>query len=507
MHLRARAAGLTLVLVCLISLGTIILRAVLIEKPRAPSKCTSTDNDFISETRGLSLRLAEAIRFRTISWAVQKYEREELKKFGEFIRKSFPLIHSAPYVNREVINELSLLYTVKGTDSSLKPYLLAGHLDVVPVDSNLWEVPPFDGRVVNKTYVYGRGTIDAKHIVMGILEALEFLLEKGYQPKRSFYIAFGHDEEVTGVDGAAQISKVLQERGVQLEYILDEGMMVLNGTIPGVDVPVATVGVTEKGSLSVKLTVNGTPGHSSFPPPETAIVVLAKALSKLEGSCHPSMFGKGPERTMLEALAPYASFPFKVVYSNIWFFSPLLSWFLSLKPHSNALLRTTTSVTMVSGGVKLNVIPTSASAVVNHRIHPAQTVAEVLEYDQNLIDDQRVEIEVLDATEPHPVSPHGDDVFGFQTLRKSIYQIFPGSAVAPTMLIANTDTRWYLSLSKVIYRFSPINILPKDLSLIHGNNERISINNYEQVVNFYYHMMINSDEEKLEDKHEHGDEL
>ncbi|XP_076350589.1 N-fatty-acyl-amino acid synthase/hydrolase PM20D1-like isoform X1 [Tachypleus tridentatus] len=507
MHLRARPVGLALVLIFLIALGTIILRAVLIEKPHTPSKCTSMDADFISETRGLSLKLAETIRFRTISWSARQYEREELKKFGEFIRKSFPLIHSTPYINREVINELSLLYTVKGTNSSLKPYLLAGHLDVVPVDSSLWEVPPFDGRVVNKTYVYGRGTTDAKHIVMGILEALEFLLEKGYQPKRSFYIAFGHDEEVTGVNGAAHISKALQKCGVQLEYVLDEGMMVISGAILGVHVPVAMVGITEKGSLNVKLTVNGTPGHSSLPPPETAIIILAKALSKLEGSCHPSMFGKGPERTMLEAVAPYASFHFKMVYSNIWFFSPLLSWFFHLKPHTNALSRTTTSVNMVSGGLKLNVIPPSASAVVNHRIHPAQTVSEVLEYDQNLINDQRVEIEVLDSIEPHPISPHGDDVFGFQVLRKSIHQVFPTSAVAPTMLIANTDTRWYLPLSKVIYRFSPLDILPDDLSRFHGNNERISIKNYEQVVNFYYHMMINSDEEKLENKHGHSDEL
>ncbi|XP_076350590.1 N-fatty-acyl-amino acid synthase/hydrolase PM20D1-like isoform X2 [Tachypleus tridentatus] len=467
MHLRARPVGLALVLIFLIALGTIILRAVLIEKPHTPSKCTSMDADFISETRGLSLKLAETIRFRTISWSARQYEREELKKFGEFIRKSFPLIHSTPYINREVINELSLLYTVKGTNSSLKPYLLAGHLDVVPVDSSLWEVPPFDGRVVNKTYVYGRGTTDAKHIVMGILEALEFLLEKGYQPKRSFYIAFGHDEEVTGVNGAAHISKALQKCGVQLEYVLDEGMMVISGAILGVHVPVAM----------------------------------------LEGSCHPSMFGKGPERTMLEAVAPYASFHFKMVYSNIWFFSPLLSWFFHLKPHTNALSRTTTSVNMVSGGLKLNVIPPSASAVVNHRIHPAQTVSEVLEYDQNLINDQRVEIEVLDSIEPHPISPHGDDVFGFQVLRKSIHQVFPTSAVAPTMLIANTDTRWYLPLSKVIYRFSPLDILPDDLSRFHGNNERISIKNYEQVVNFYYHMMINSDEEKLENKHGHSDEL
>lgn len=489
----------TKVIICPILLLTAValIRTFLVHQPPPPLVCNPEDDDYIfEEKRNLSDRLSSAIQFETVTTDAHSYNSEELRRFGDHLKKTFPAIHSSSFITREIVNNLSLLYTVQGNDSSLKPYLLSGHLDVVPVDETQWTVSPFGG-VKKGGFIYGRGTIDAKHIVMGTLEALEYLLEKGFRPNRSFFLAFGHDEEASGFDGASYISALLQARNVTLEYLLDEGMMVINNTIPGLNVPVAMVGVTEKGYANLKISLNGKPGHSSLPPKETTIVILAKSISKLLGTSHPSMFGKGPEKAMLEAAAPYASFPFKFVYANIWLFRPLLSWMFGLRPHSNSLVRTTTAVTMISGGIKANVIPGEVSAIVNHRVHPADSIEEVIDYDRYLLNNDKLEIETIESNPPHPISSFDDDSFGYQTLKYSIRQIYPNSAVVPTIMVANTDSKWYLPLTKSIYRFSPVNIIPEDTSRLHGNDERISIKNYEQVVNFYYHLIVNSNGNKL----------
>ncbi|XP_023243055.1 N-fatty-acyl-amino acid synthase/hydrolase PM20D1-like [Centruroides sculpturatus] len=467
----------TKVIICPILLLTAValIRTFLVHRPPPPLSCNPQDDDHISEEkRNLSEHLSQAIQFETVTTDIHNYNSEELGRFGDHLKKIFPAIHSSSFITREVINNISLLYTVKGNDSSLKPYLLSGHLDVVPVDETQWMVFPFGG-IKKDGFVYGRGTIDAKHIVMGILEALEYLLEKGFRPTRSFYLAFGHDEEASGFDGASHISALLQARNVTLEYLLDEGMMVINNTIPGLNVPVAMVGVTEKGYATLKVSLSGQPGHSSLPPKETTIVILAKSISRYLR----------------------ASFPFKFVYANIWLFRPILSWIFSLQPHSNSLVRTTTAVTMISGGIKSNVVPGEASAIVNHRVHPADSIEEVIDHDRYLLNNDNLEIEIIESTPPHPISPFSSDSFGYQTLKYSIRQIYPDCAVVPTIMVANTDSKWYLPLTKAIYRFSPVNIRTEDTARLHGNNERISIKNYEQVVNFYYHLIINSNGNKL----------
>ncbi|XP_054716323.1 N-fatty-acyl-amino acid synthase/hydrolase PM20D1-like isoform X2 [Uloborus diversus] len=406
-----------------------------------------------------------------------------------FSVKGFPVIHSSPIVSSEVVNNLSLLYYIQGRNKNLKPYLLAGHLDVVPVEEVYWEESPFSG-LIKDGYIWGRGTIDCKHVVMGILEALEFLLLHGYQPQRSFYVAFGHDEESNGLDGAQQISNLLRSRNVQLEYVLDEGSLVLDNLIPGMSSPIALIGVTEKGSLNLELKVDVTPGHSSMPHKETAIVILSKALSKLEGDVFPSLFGKGPEKEMFEEMGYCANFPLKMIFTNLWLFKPLLIWNMK-SPVMSATHRTTTAVTVVKGGTKLNVLPSFAIAQVNLRVHPAQTINEAADYVKNIISDERVNLTIISAHPPHPVSP--TNTFGFKMIKKSIRQIYNDSCVVPNTLIANTDTRWYLGLTKAIYRFSLVRITPKETSRFHGHNERISQKNYIEVVNFFLHLIKNSD--------------
>ncbi|KAG8196824.1 hypothetical protein JTE90_027538 [Oedothorax gibbosus] len=488
---------LTIFVVILVSIA--VLRALFLSKESVPETCTSEDNDYISDSRGLSKRLSEALKFETVSYAKHKYNEKALAEYLNFLNQSFPLVHSSQLVTREIVNNFSVLYHVQGSNEKLKPYLLAGHMDVVPVEEQHWEFPPFGGQIKDG-FIYGRGTIDCKHIVMGVLEAVEYLLEKGHRPQRSFYMAFGHDEEVQGLDGAKQISKLLKLRNVKLEYILDEGSFVMENAIAGLNLPIGLISVSEKGHLDLKLEVQDQPGHSSMPRKETAIVILAKALSKLEGNVFPSMFGSGPEIAMLEEMAYCpVPFPFKVVIGNMWLFKPIIPFFLT-SPAMSAIHRTTTAVTVVSGGNKVNVLPSSASASVNLRVHPAQTIQEAMDFVIKIVNDERVKVTKTVYTDPHPISPF--DTFGYSQIKKSIMQIYNNTCVVPNLLIANTDTRWYLDLTKSIYRFSLVRMPLTEVHRFHGHNERIGVENYVNVVNFFLHLIKNSDTE-IPSKHFH----
>ncbi|KAE8753246.1 hypothetical protein FOCC_FOCC000168 [Frankliniella occidentalis] len=454
--------------------------------------------DLVDEARSMERaeRLAGALKIPTISYKTDQQETQAFHTLHDYLQKSFPIIHSHPAVKREIVNELSLLYTVHGTKSGNIPYLLASHLDVVPVNEKGWAHPPFGGFIANNTYIYGRGAIDDKGGVLGILEALEYLLEQGYRPHRTFFIAFGHDEEasVSGKRGAQEIAKLLQQRGIkELDFVLDEGFPVSDELIPGTSRPVAMVGVSEKGTATVELSVTGTPGHSSFPPAESAIGILAAALARLEHNPLPSMFGYGPEKNMFEYIAPHVSSFYKTVYSNLWFFGKMMEYKMESQPITNAFVRTTTAITLFHGGVKENIVPPSATAVVNFRIHPAQTVNEVVDYTRNIIADPRVQLKIKRSRESHPVSPHGPHSVQYQMVSTSIRQIFRQAIVVPAVFIANTDTRWYLNFTTNLYRFLPTMVKLSDVPRYHGNNERISVEHFHQAVNFYYRVMKNAD--------------
>lgn len=204
-----------------------------------------------------------------------------------------------------------------------------------------------------------------------------------------------------------------------------------------------------------------------------------------------------------------ASFPFKVLYGNIWLFKHLLSYAIALDPMGNGLVRTTTAVTMINGGQKENVIPSEASAFVNHRIHPLDTIEDVRAFDRRLIGDKNIELDVLNANafEAHPISPYDDESFGFQAIKRTLREVFPEIVVVPGIMVASTDTKWYLGLTKNIYRFTPVVLKPGDAKLFHGHDERISIANYLKIVNYYHHLFLSSDEAVLKKDYIVKDEL
>lgn len=440
---------------------------------------------------GAPQRLAQALRFRTVSGEGAAAKPEELLAFHQYLQQSFPKVHSV--LNRELVNDYSLLYTWKGSDASLAPVLLMAHMDVVPVEAGTesqWAHPPFEG-VISDGYVWGRGAMDDKCSVLGILEAVETLLVEGFQPRRTVYLAFGHDEEIGGKAGAAQIAAVLSDRGVKLTYVLDEGMFIADGVVPGVGRPVALVGIAEKGFLSLNLMVEAETGHSSAPPPHTAIGILSMAVNKLEENPLPANMD-GIASEMFDHVGPEMTWGMKLVFANLWLFRPLVERQLSSSPGTNASIRTTTAVTMIAGGVKDNVLPGRASAVVNFRILPGESIENVITHARNVIDDPRVRIERYgnDFDEPSGVSDVNSDEF--KVINETIRQVFPNTVVAPALVVGATDSKHYARLTKNVYRFLPYQFNDEDISRLHGKNERLSVKTYLQGVRFYYQLINNT---------------
>jgi carboxypeptidase PM20D1 len=436
-------------------------------------------------------RLSQAIKFQTVSSSnLAQATAVELNRFQTFLAGAFPRVHQQ--LTKEIIGEHSLLFTWTGADKRLKPILLMAHMDVVPVDAtteSTWRHPPFSGQIADG-YIWGRGTMDDKASVLGILEAVENLLAAGFQPQATILLAFGHDEEVGGHNGAAKIAAALGTRKIEPAFVLDEGLNIFNGIISGVTAPVALIGVAEKGYVSLKLSVQAGGGHSSIPPADTAINTLSRALQNLAAAPFPSRIG-GATRQMLEFLGPEMAWSKKMALANLWVFEPVVKRQMAASPVTNAAIRTTMAPTIFTAGVQDNILPTTATAVVNLRILPGETIASVTEHVRKVIDDPRVTIAPLSGqTEPSALS----DTNGasFNLLQKTVRQTMPQAVVAPALLVGGTDSRHYAQVSKNIYRFLPTSLGPDDAKRYHGIDERISLEDYDRVIRFYAQLIRNA---------------
>jgi carboxypeptidase PM20D1 len=436
-------------------------------------------------------RLSQAIKFQTISSSnISQATAAELARFQTFLATAFPRAHQQ--LIKEVIGDHSLLFTWRGADDRLKPILLMAHMDVVPVDATTessWRHPPFSGQIA-EGFIWGRGAMDDKASVLGIFEAVENLLLAGFQPQATILLAFGHDEEVGGHNGTAKIAALLGTRKIEPAFVLDEGLNILNGIISGVTAPVALIGIAEKGYVSLKLSVQAAGGHSSIPPPDTAINTLSRAMQNLAAAPFPSHIG-GAARQMLEFLGPEMTWSKKVALANLWLFEPVVRRQLASSPLTNAAIRTTMAPTIFTAGVQDNVLPTTATAVVNLRILPGETIASVTEHVRKVIDDPRVNIAPL-SVQIEPSALSDTDGTSFSLLQKTIRQTVPEAVVAPALLVAATDSRHYAPLTRNVYRFLPIVLGPDDFRRYHGVDERISIADYERLIHFYAQLIRNT---------------
>ncbi len=431
--------------------------------------------------------LSGAVKFPTISYsATSPVDTAAFSGYMNFITKTYPLITDR--LSREIFNNFSLLYTWKGKNPSLKPVILMAHYDVVPPgDTASWDKKPFSGENDGK-YIWGRGTLDDKAAMISILEAVEKLLSEGYEPERTIYLSFGHDEEIGGSRGAGTIAKALKERGVEAEFVLDEGMAITVGMVPMMKKPIALIGTSEKGYLSVKLTVEMAGGHSSTPEKESAIIVLNKAIYDLVNKQMKARI-TGPVKDFIRYIGPEMPFYAKALFANKWLFKGILLNIYKGSGSGNALVRTTIAPTIIHAGIKDNVIPTKAEAVVNFRILPGETSSDVLVHIEKVINDKRVKISPLGEviSEPAPVSP--SDVPGFLNILKTLRQVYPEAAVAPTMMVGSSDSRLFTGVTKNIYRFAPIIVNSEDIARIHGLNERNGIEDFKRGIGFYYQLI------------------
>ena len=466
------AAVLLLTLVAVVVFNTLRLKAEPLGKapPPRPVEAAAVE------------RLSQAIKVQTVSTEDAPAPPEVFAAFHAFLDRSFPLVHAQ--LKREDVPGGSLLYTWQGSDPSAPALLLMAHQDVVPVEpgsDSKWSAPPFSGTIANG-FVIGRGAIDDKGSLMAILEATERLLARGYRPRQTIYLAFGHDEERRG-SGAQTMAAMLKQRGASIGLGLDEGYAVLDGVIGGVKPPIAMIGIAEKGYLSVQLAATGSGGHSSMPAADNSAARIGRAVERLWDNQMPARIG-GPTGYMLDGLAPYSGGIMRVALANRWLTGPLVERQLLAVPSTAAAIRTTTAPTILSAGTKDNVIPQVATAIVNHRVLPGDTVQSVLDHDRKVIDDPRVQIRP-GSVRHEPTTPVSPDSAEFQQLKSVIRSSFPEAAVAPGLVVGGTDGRHYQGVARAVLRFVPITMRKDDITRFHGNDERIAIADYMRAIDFY----------------------
>jgi len=475
------AAAACLLLIIII----VILRAVLqppVQKPLHRTVRRLPDLDAAVQ------HLSEAVQFATVSHTdPEKTDWNAFEQFYAWMLKTYPRIAST--LQRETINGYTRIFKWEGSDKSLQPALFIAHQDVVPAgDLSAWQYEPFSGTVADH-FVWGRGAMDIKVQLIEILESVEFLLSQGFQPKRGVYIAFGHDEEINGKEGAAAAAAYFAEKKIHFSFLLDEGGCVTKGMLEGIRRPVATVGVAEKGYIDINLTAESTGGHASMPPRHSSVGILSRALAVLEQRQLPLRLTP-TIRKLFSAVSPYMPFRYRLVTANLWLFKPLFLRMVAKSSTGNALLRSTITPTMTQGSHTPNVLPPKAKATVNCRILPGETKETIISYIRRTTAGKfPVSIEMVKGEDPSRTTAVESDEF--DVLKKTISQIFPDAVAAPYIMVGGTDARNYEQVCDCIFRFSPYAIDSEELSRMHSFNERISIDNIRKGLAFYLQLIEN----------------
>lgn len=471
--------GLVAALIVFMVLRTVLIKPIIIEKKEF--KPLKVDADRVAK------RLSEAIKIPTVTVLDDTMSYKPFLQYHKYLEDTFPSFHKT--AEKEIINNYSLIYKIKGSDNSLLPGCFLAHQDVVPAPPEGWEVPPFSGKIKDG-YIYGRGSQDMKGQMIALLEALEIMLENGFQPKRTIYCCFGHDEEFTGKEGAKRISTYLEKQGVRFEFVIDEGGTVLDGAAIGVKGMLALIGTCEKGYVDIQLKAKSTGGHSSSPKKRNAVDLLAEAIWDVAMTPMKSKWNT-PTKQLFKAVSPNMSPIFKFIFVNRDILSPLLKFALSkASPITNSLIRTTFAATQIKGSEAPNVLPDFATATINCRVGINQSIDDVVKYIKNIVGN-KIEVSILPGqSEPTPVS--NVDCEAYNILSTSIKEIFSNFLPAPYPFIAATDAKYYYNICDNVYRFTPFLVSADDLDRIHARNERTSIEALVKATQFFARFIENS---------------
>ena len=461
-------------------LAVILLRAAAFNpkpQPSAEAETVSFDKDAAVSA------LQQLVQCKTVSYNdPAKEDDAEFAKLISLLPGLYPQVFLT--CSFTSLPDRALLFCWKGKNHNA-PSVMMAHYDVVPVNEESWDKPPFAG-IIEDGILWGRGTLDTKVTFNGILSAADHLISQGFVPENDIYFAFSGGEEINGL-GAVNIVNYFKEKGITPALVVDEGGAVVENVFPGVKAPCGMIGIAEKGMMNVSYTVRSHGGHASAPAPKTPLTTLAKACRKIVENPFKMHITK-PAAEMFDTLGRYSGFGLKVVFANLWLFRPVLDMICRASGGElNALVRTTTAFTMAEGSNARNVIPAQASFVSNMRLNPADSIASAMETLKKTVNDQDVEITLLEGFEPSPISETNCE--SWDKVASAVAKTWPGCIVSPYLMVQCSDSRHYRDLSRHVYRFSAMDMTAEERKSIHGNNEKIRLESISRAVEFYIRLM------------------
>ena len=469
--------------VLILFIAIILIRAIAFKPKKKEEKII--DSVYVngdSATNGLS----RMIKCKTISHIDPSLDdQSEFERFEKLLPELFPLVFEK--CSYEKVGDRGILIRWRGR-SAESPSVFMSHYDVVSVEQDDWSRPAFDG-IVENGILWGRGTLDTKGTLNGILQAAESLIREGFVPKNDIYFAFGGNEEVAG-DGSRGIVQHFKSLGITPGMVLDEGGAVCTGVFPGVKDPIALIGIAEKGQLNIKYSVKGGGGHSSSPTSGGPISRLSAACLRVEKSTFKFRL-TDPALALFDNAGRHSTFLYRLIFGNLWCFGPVLSLYAKMcGGEMNAIVRTTTAFTQMSGSKGANVIPADAYMVSNHRIIPGETVESVVEHVKKAVNDDKIEVSVISGNNPSVISR--TDCEAYERVRSSISEMWGDAIITPYLMVAASDSRHWGEISDKVYRFSPMSLSKEERASIHGNDEKIPVKTISKTVEFFIRVMKKS---------------
>ena len=477
-------AGLSALGVLLLLILILVIRALAFRPEKQEKEKVAPI--FVNNEKAVS-DLAEMIKCKTVSSENKALEDEsEFERFEALLPKLFPKIFEK--CSFEKPSDRSLLFKWQGKKQDA-PTVLMSHYDVVSVVEEDWEKPPFEG-IQDNGVLWGRGTLDTKGTLNGVLQAAEMLIEEGFVPENDIYFAFAGDEEVNG-HGAIAIVDLFEKRGITPGLVLDEGGAVVENVFPGVSAPCALIGIAEKGLVNIEYSIKGGGGHASSPAAHTPVGKLSAACVKVENS--PFKFGiSKPARALFDTVGRHSTFVYRLIFSNLWLFGAVLNIITKKSGGElNALVRTSTAFTQMEGSKGMNVIPPYARMVSNHRIKEGETPETVAERIRKIINDSDINVRIIDgAMAPSVISD--TECEAWERVKAVVGDTWQEAIVSPYLMLACSDSRHWGRISDKVYRFSAMALSKEERGTIHGNNERIPFATITKTVEFYIRLMKKS---------------